>query len=46
MSLTSAQPTYQMAVLLYITGILTLLYYLADNIVAPGKLTPHRIKIW
>jgi hypothetical protein len=46
MSLTSAQPTYQLAVVLYILGILTLLYYLADNIAAPSKLTPRRIKIW
>ncbi|XP_064650433.1 uncharacterized protein LOC135501919 isoform X2 [Lineus longissimus] len=38
--------TYQICVITYIVGIITLLYWLADNMWARSKLTPNRIKIW
>ncbi|KAI0226029.1 hypothetical protein LSAT2_023277 [Lamellibrachia satsuma] len=38
--------TYQLYVCVYITGMITLIYYLADNIFSKSKLTPRRIKIW
>ncbi|XP_006812436.1 uncharacterized protein LOC102803668 [Saccoglossus kowalevskii] len=37
---------YYISLLLYISGISILLYYLMDNMFAKNKLTPRRIKIW
>lgn len=37
---------YQVYICLYALGIGVLLYYIADNVFAKNRLTPHRIKIW
>ncbi|KAJ8285401.1 hypothetical protein GJAV_G00026390 [Gymnothorax javanicus] len=38
--------SYQLYLLLYVTAISTLLYYLADNVIRKSHLTPRRIKMW
>ncbi|KAG7481171.1 hypothetical protein MATL_G00063790 [Megalops atlanticus] len=44
--LLQAHATYLLYLLLYISAIGTLLYYLADNVIQKSRLTPRRIKIW
>ncbi|KAJ8413969.1 hypothetical protein AAFF_G00065670 [Aldrovandia affinis] len=44
--LLQAHATYLLYLLLYISAIGTLLYYLADNVIQKSSLTPRRIKIW
>ncbi|XP_018614625.1 uncharacterized protein LOC108938520 [Scleropages formosus] len=44
--LLQAHSTYLLYLLLYISAIGTLLYYLADNMIKKSKLTPRRIKVW
>ncbi|KAH9489176.1 hypothetical protein Btru_057763 [Bulinus truncatus] len=44
--LTSMSPNYQIYILTYILGLLVLLYYLLDNMLAKNKLTPSRVKKW
>ncbi|XP_048861396.1 uncharacterized protein LOC125728538 isoform X1 [Brienomyrus brachyistius] len=44
--LTKAHTAYLMYLVLYVSAIGTLLYYLIDNVIQKSKLTPRRIKVW
>ncbi|KAI8777451.1 hypothetical protein BgiMline_000334 [Biomphalaria glabrata] len=44
--LTSMSTSYQVYISTYILGLLVLLYYLMDNMLARNKLTPSRVKKW
>ncbi|KAL4630156.1 hypothetical protein GN956_G16865 [Arapaima gigas] len=44
--LLQAHTAYLLYLLLYISAVSTLLYYLADNMIKKSKLTPRRIKVW
>ncbi|ESP05626.1 hypothetical protein LOTGIDRAFT_152486 [Lottia gigantea] len=44
--MTRLSPPYQMFLLLYISAILLLVYFLIDNVFSKNKLSPRRIKNW
>uniref|UniRef100_A0A2C9L7E2 Uncharacterized protein n=1 Tax=Biomphalaria glabrata TaxID=6526 RepID=A0A2C9L7E2_BIOGL len=44
--LTSMSTSYQVYISTYVLGLLVLLYYLMDNMLARNKLTPSRVKKW
>ncbi|XP_033109492.1 uncharacterized protein LOC117110785 [Anneissia japonica] len=44
--LSKTPASYKLAIFLYLGGLGTLLYYLADSMLAKSKLTPKRIKSW
>lgn len=41
-----AHTTYLIYLVLYVSAIATLLYYLIDNVIQKSKLTPRRMKVW